>query len=1091
MAYQCFSDNPPSLFDNIFDNIDLLARHSDDGAENAKGGELSPSQFDSLSEYVLAVAERTCTTCQLDGRRVKILSDRLGLLNVRREKTLEEMGAELEVSRERVRQISSKLESGLFSGNGKAMFARFVDNVKEIFARHNWVIKSEDLADEVNAAYGWSGTTAFSVRRLLGYCGITIEHNDSGRDAWMSGGWIENRYGIFLKHLNDESVPIASLAQDEVLKNADALGLEGMSEDEYRFLVQRAFDRDLRASGENKSRWSLFLKLRCGMDVGDAAMRRYSVARALRKVGMNGLSHAELADTCWKIDSVDIGDEHLLKADANPLEKFDMDGTGARLLIYDFGDATHERRYSLDVFFKDENLIRVVKEAGNGLRKHMEENSLGAASITRLVDEINDCLPEPYASVGLPSACVYWLMREHNVAGLKYFGHPNVAHPDILDSNGSAPEMALGWVVYEYFSKAGYKTATWGQVQDFCEVMLGMNRTVASGSVMQWVMRERVVDCEGLYRLNPPDDTIDVPNVLLKGGKIDSELSFVRSKIPLGMELDDNGKALNFSTYVRLFLLALAKSDYAFTEDEERNHADSGWCGENLGPNKAVFVRAELGSIRPNMGYWRVTYRVGKADYWVNSSWPDKYKGLFDDWAQAIAEQAGFEFEPYEIQSVTTIDEASESNEKEEKKCHDAECIEKALEAFEAGRWEAGLSFAEDADIEDARIQYWMGYCFEHGKGAAQNLKEAFRCYKNSAEGGDAKGQFCLAEMFADIAGRWFDREKAFRWYMAAAEDGHGEAQYRLGFCYEHGEGVGVNFAEAFRWYTASAEQGESYGQYYLAEMYASGHGVDRDVAKARYWYRKAIEQGNIDAEEGLSFLEGVEENDDETENVGLPLEAGVMPELAPEEEGASDEDKGIDAEEDEDQLVKQTLDAFENNAWAKGMVYAEKTDKSDSEIQFYMGYCYENGLGTEKDGGEAFRWYGKAVSQGHVKAMLRLAGMYEHGDWVDYNLEEAARLYVCAAIKGDGAARQRIGELAEDEDSIEAVVYQVKNAFGKGEWAKVVWISFLTDMTDARLQYYIGYCCENGLGLEKDLDAAREWYRKSAEHFIFKHENY
>ena len=1087
MAYQCFSDNPPSLFDNI----DLLARHSDDGVENAKGGELSPSQFDSLSEYVLAVAERTCTTCQLDERRVKILSDRLGLLNVRREKTLEEMGAELEVSRERVRQISSKLESGLFSGNGKAMFAEFVDDVKEIFSRHNWVAKSEALADEVNAVYGWSGTTDFSVRRLLGYCGMEIEHNDSDRDAWMSDGRIGKRYETFLGILNDESVPIESLAQEEVLKNADALGLEGITEDEYMFLVYRAFDKNLRSSGENRSRWSLFLKLRCGMYVGDAAMRRYSVAKALRKAGMRGLTHAEIADACWEADSVVIGEEHLLKADANPLEKFDMDGTGARLLIYDFGDATHERRYSLDVFFKDEELVRVVTEAGVRLRRHMEGNCLGAANITRLVDEINDCVPEPYASEGLPSACVYWLMREQNVGGLRYYDHPNVAHPDILDENGNPPQKALSWVLYKYFQKAGHETATWGQLIDFCEVMLGMDRVIAAATVMPPVMGDKIaVDGESQYRLKAPDETVEPPNVLLEGGNIDAELTFSEPRLPLGMELGDDGKALIFSTYVRLFLIELAKSGYAFTEDEERELDDAAWCGKNLGPNKAVFVRAEPGSTRPSMGYWRVTYHVGNSDYWVNSSWPYKYKGLFDKWARAIAERAGFEFEPYEIQSETTIDEASESNAKEEKKCHDAECMEKALEAFEAGRWEDGLSFAEGADTEDARIQYWMGYCFEHGKVVARNLKEAFRCYKNSAEGGDAKGQFCLAEMFADIAGMWFDREKAFRWYMAAAENGHGEAQYRLGFCYEHGEGVGVDLAEAFRWYTASAEQGESYGQYYLAEMYASGHGVDRNVDKARYWYRKAIEQGNIDAEEGLSFLEGVEEMDNETENVGSPLEAGVMPELAPEEEGASDEDKGIDAEEDEDQLVKQTLDAFENNAWAKGMVYAEKTDKSDSEIQFYMGYCYENGLGTEKDGGEAFRWYGKAVSQGHVKAMLRLAGMYEHGDWVDYNLEEAARLYVCAAIKGDGAARQRIGELAEDEDSIEAVVCQVKDAFENGEWAKVVWIAFLTDMTDARLQYYIGYCCENGLGMSKDLDAAREWYRKSAEHSIFKHDN-
>ena len=105
----------------------------------------------------------------------------------------------------------------------------------------------------------------------------------------------------------------------------------------------------------------------------------------------------------------------------------------------------------------------------------------------------------------------------------------------------------------------------------------------------------------------------------------------------------------DFSTYVRSFLLELKKSMYAFTEDEETELADPGWCGVHLGPQKAVFLRAAPGSSRPNTTYWRVTYRVGHTDYWVNSGWLDKYKHRFDIWAQALAQRAGFTFEPYAI----------------------------------------------------------------------------------------------------------------------------------------------------------------------------------------------------------------------------------------------------------------------------------------------------------------------------------------------------------------------------------------------------------------------------------------------------------
>lgn len=741
-----------------------------DASEQVENGSAPlPRQFASLAEYVLAVAERVRASKQLDERKKNIFAGRLGLLNAKKKKTLGKIGSELGLTRERVRQVAAKLKAEVFSKEGKAMFAEFVDGANEIFSRHNWVVKSKDLVKELNEAYDWSGTTAFSVRRLLGYCGIKIEDNASGRDAWMDGGRVGKRYETFLRLLEDENVPIESLALEEVSKNADSLGLEGITEDEYMFFVQRVIEKKVMPR-----RLKLFFKLRCGMDVGDAAARRYVEARALRKAGMRGLTHAELVDACREIDpSVDIGGEQQAQSDADQNQKYDMDGTGARLLIYDFGDATHERRYSLDVFFKDEELIRVVEEAGNGLRKHMEANSLGAASITRLVDEINDCLPEPYASEELPSACIYWLMREHNVAGLRYYGHPHVAHPDILDENGHAPEKALGWVAYEYFSVAGYQTATWGQVSDFCEMMLGMNRTIAAATVVKSVVGERVVvKGENKYMLKPPDETVDAPNVLLGGGKIDSELSFARPKLPLGMVLGEDGKARNFSTYVRLFLLELAKSGYAFTEDEEHELADPGWCGANLGPNKAVFVRAEPGSTRPSHGYWRVTYRVGKTDYWVNGYWSDRHKGLFDQWAQALAGRAGFEFEPYEIQYEEPQDKKPkgppplfenlelfmptgspppqndedpscgglffmgnpEESEAEDQLEESADYLQMALSAFERRHWAKGLVYAAKTDMADARLQYYMGYCCENGFGTDQDLDAALEWYRKSAK---------------------------------------------------------------------------------------------------------------------------------------------------------------------------------------------------------------------------------------------------------------------------------------------------------------------------------------------------------------------
>ena len=1045
-----------------------------------RGEDISPIKYDSLSEYVLAVAEKTCTTCQLDERRVKILSDRLGLLNVQRERTLKEVGAELGVTHESVRQIAERLESGMFSTRGKAMFASFTACAASIFAQGNGVIKVGELVAGINNAYpNWTGTTEFSVLKLLEFCGVAIESNKSGLLAWMEeDGRIEQHYEAFLRLLKDENIPLETFAPEALFNNVDSLGLEGITKDEYRFLVQRAFDRkDVPDSRR------LFLKLRCGMQVGEARQRRYVEAQALRKAGMRGLTYAELVDACGEIDSsVDIGDENLVKSDTNPVCNYDMDGTGAGLLIYDFGDATHERRYSLDVFFKDEELVRVIMEAGNRLQRHMEENSLGAANITRLVDEINDCLPEPYASEGLPSACIYHLMRKYCAGRLKYYNHPNVAHPDLVEANGGkVPEMAISWVVYKYFLCAGHKNATSAQLIDFCDVMLGMNRVIAQATVLPNVMGERVsVGGESRYVLKPPVDGIAPPQVLLDGGKFDVELTFSRPRLPLDMRMDASGRARNFSTYIRLFLLELAKSGYAFTEDEERELADAGWCGRNLGSNKAVFVRAEPGSTRPNMGYWRVTYRVGETDYWVSSSWRDEYKGLFDNWAQALAERAGLVFEPYELLRPEVDEMPCQEVEGDDRMSPDVSDL--PLFTQVSGRQPAVQPVEENDELPGAKADDELEMSdgdedeTDDDGGAEDGAEEESESSESEQDEVNQEGQNRYLRMALEAfeARNWnagFD-------YARQTDMKDARIQYWMGYCHELGlADMTEDPKNAARWYLLAAEQGDSDAQYRLAVMYAYKHGVTWDLDKAIYWYRKAASQGNEDAVRMLH-------------EIGVPIEAEDNVNVIPSAEYVDETDDSGEApvEEGEDWLINQALDAFENEHWAMGMVYAERTDKSDSEIQFYVGYCNENGFGTEKSLGEAFRWYDMAVSQGNVKAMLRLAGMYERGDWVDYNIDEAARLYVCATIKGDDVAKQRIGELSAKDNSLEAVVCQVQKAFENAEWAKVVCIAFLTDMTDANLQYYIGYCCENGLGMEKDVDAAREWYRKSAENFISRH---
>ena len=42
---------------------------------------------------------------------------------------------------------------------------------------------------------------------------------------------------------------------------------------------------------------------------------------------------------------------------------------------------------------------------------------------------------------------------------------------------------------------------------------------------------------------------------------------------------------------------------------------------------------------------------------------------------------------------------------------------------------------------------------------------------------------------------------------------------------------------------------------------------------------------------------------------------------------------------------------------------------------QFYLGTCYDNGLGVKKDTKEAFKWYLEAAKKGHMESQFKAMG--------------------------------------------------------------------------------------------------------------------
>ncbi len=80
------------------------------------------------------------------------------------------------------------------------------------------------------------------------------------------------------------------------------------------------------------------------------------------------------------------------------------------------------------------------------------------------------------------------------------------------------------------------------------------------------------------------------------------------------------------------------------------------------------------------------------------------------------------------------------------------------------------------------------------------------------------------------------------------------------------------------------------------------------------------------------------------------------------------------------------------------------------SEAQFLKGLDFASGQGVAQDYVQAAQCYTEAAEQGHSRAQLNLATLYEHGQGVMRDQAKALAWLTKAAILGNGDAQYRLG---------------------------------------------------------------------------------
>lgn len=149
-----------------------------------------------------------------------------------------------------------------------------------------------------------------------------------------------------------------------------------------------------------------------------------------------------------------------------------------------------------------------------------------------------------------------------------------------------------------------------------------------------------------------------------------------------------------------------------------------------------------------------------------------------------------------------------------------------------------------------------------------------------------------------------------------------------------------------------------------------------------------------------------------------------------------------------------------------------------DRYTEYRIGKLYARGLGTEQDHAMAAEWFTKATEQSHKYAQYSLAGLYLRGEGVAKDVEKAHRLYTASASQGFPYAAFELGKLYRDgsgcDQSDEETQRWFKKAYGGFK-------SLEKQSHDDKLQYRLGWMCLHGVGTERDEQAAREWFKRSA----------
>jgi TPR repeat protein len=156
------------------------------------------------------------------------------------------------------------------------------------------------------------------------------------------------------------------------------------------------------------------------------------------------------------------------------------------------------------------------------------------------------------------------------------------------------------------------------------------------------------------------------------------------------------------------------------------------------------------------------------------------------------------------------------------------------------------------AENGDDEAMLSLGIAYElGGYGVSQNMDEAIKWYRKSANLGNANGQAFLGTCYLEGKGVAKDYVEAVKWYTKSADQGQNIGLYSLGICYQFGFGVSKDMGKAVKLFATSALNGDALAQVKMGSLFLGLNKPDEAVK----WYKMAAKQGNEEAKRVLKQI--------------------------------------------------------------------------------------------------------------------------------------------------------------------------------------------------------------------------------------------